>query len=205
MDFKQFMRKIEGKDNGTTDRTSETAGTLDMQGIITFTRGLGYYLRGLAVGPDTERSIVGYFNAGYNGSSFSLAMGVYGSLTCRSLIFSAGRTYAQQVNRDTSSSVQEELPSAPPEPYGEPVWTTADFDFPVLQQRSLHDSYPPVGGSARDTQPRAEPRSYVGDFPNELNSSIEWRLRETSDREEGGVPSLRDERSSSECSPEDTW
>ena len=204
MDFKQFMRKIEGKDNGTTDRTSETAGTLDMQGIITFTRGLGYYLRGLAVGPDTERSIVGYFNAGYNGSSYSLALGVYGPLTYRSSFFSAGRTYAQQVNGNTPSSVQEELPSAPPEPYGEPIGTTPSFDF---ERADDIDDGPmqTVGSATRDTQPRAEPRSYVGDFPNELNSSIEWRLRETSDREEGGVPSLRDERSSSECSPEDTW
>ena len=134
-------------------------------------------------------------------------MGVHGPLACRSYIFEAGRRYTEQVNGNTPSSVQEELPSAPPEPYGEPVWTTTNFDFPVLQQRSLHDStcWPSVGGSARDTQPRAESDSELFTrIIDEYNPAL-GGLRQTSDREEGGVPSLRDERSSSECSPEDTW
>jgi len=48
MNYIDFMRKVDGREQrDTTNHTTEGTRTLDVQGIVEFTRGLGYPLLNL--------------------------------------------------------------------------------------------------------------------------------------------------------------
>tara|TARA_R110000850_G_scaffold48017_9_gene119550 strand:- start:341 stop:985 length:645 start_codon:yes stop_codon:yes gene_type:complete len=210
MDFKSFMRKLDGDSNEKAfDHSAETTGALDVQSVIRIVRGFGYSLWGMEEGSDFPYGVLASFRDGMDG----VAMGLYidcprNYYTSLRSIYYGGRRYAEQGGRNPQSSVQEGLPCPTSNPDGGTVGTSTigdsrphtDSDHALDAARTLRE----MGGETGDTFTREELVSnpfFSSAIPH--LSAPGW-VCSTFDPEEVGVSSVRNERESGERSSEDT-
>ena len=203
MDYVSFMRKIEGREpNDTTNSTTEGSRPLDLQGIIEFARGLGYSNCNLEARPDVPDHRADMFWAGYDWFDFDIEMGMHRDTPIA--FFWSGRAYQQQQG-DTHSEQQDTVPvESPAEPSGS-NWIASRYHGAILRA-SLASRRAAVGGATPSAQPREEPEGGYTEYLSNYDQlrRDEQPLRSTISAEEGGVPSVRDEREGGERSGEDT-
>jgi hypothetical protein len=206
MNYVNFMRKLEGKEpHDTSNSKASGARPLDLQGIIEFTRGLGYPSRSLEARPEFPDHRAGMFWAGYDALSLGTAMGLHSHTP--TTFFWAGRAYQQQ-HGDTHSQQQDTVPVEAEGEYVRSDWVVnrdnvnLDEIRTIIRRLELFS----MDNTPSPTQPRAEPEGGI-DWRVELYADqreYEQPLRSPLDSEESRVQSVCDERSSRERSPEDT-
>jgi hypothetical protein len=209
MNYVNFMRKIEGKephhDQQATNSTTSGARPLDLQGIIEFTRGLGYSSCDLEARPEVPDHRADIFWAGYNGwTCVSATMGLYSDNP--PTFYWAGREYQQQ-HGDTHSQQQDTVPAETSRGDGGSDWVVNGDDVNLDEIRAIIRSIELFSMGSPSTSPlsRAEPsgcRSARYDSNGDVRR-VEQPLRSTLGPEESGVQGVRDERESSERSRED--
>jgi hypothetical protein len=212
MDFKSFMRKLDGDNNEKAfDSTAETAGAFDVQSVIRIARSDGYKLLGLETRPEYPIGVLEAFRDGVNGTE----MGLYcdNSLSYRyecslRLIYVSGKRYAQQSQRDSQGSVQERLPTPPSVPNAGPEGSPTRggaFRLEIQRARAAVDTANArLGDQTLNTLSREEPSGRYGGtniFPPVYPTR---GIRTASSAEESRVPSVRDEWTYTERSSEDT-
>ena len=212
MNFVNFMRKIEGiEQNDTTNSTTTGPRSLNLQGIIEFVSGLGYSNCNLEARPYVPDHRADMFWAGYDGVNLSTAMGMYRNTN--TAFYWSGRAYQQQQG-DTHSEQQDTVPVESPAEYAGSDRIASRYNT-ATPRRSAGLYYewgtsdtgrPTMGGATPSAQPREEPTrgQSIADEWLGIQREINRSLREALDREEGGVPSVRDEREGSERSPENS-
>tara|TARA_R110000796_G_scaffold34290_3_gene88710 strand:+ start:107 stop:796 length:690 start_codon:yes stop_codon:yes gene_type:complete len=215
MNYVNFMRKIEGKephhDQQAANSTTSGPRPLDLQGIIEFARGQGYPDHDLEARPEVPtNNRADFFWAGYDGLTWSDALGLYsyGSYT-NYCFYSAGRHY-QREQGDTHSQQQDSVPVETPRGDGGSDWIVNGDDVNLDEIRAIirrieQFSYV-MGRETPQAQPREEPEGVVlrGAEADAYIRSYDQLLRSTLDPEESGVQGVRDEREGGERSRENT-
>tara|TARA_R110000851_G_scaffold12862_6_gene44329 strand:- start:8735 stop:9388 length:654 start_codon:yes stop_codon:yes gene_type:complete len=204
MNYVNFMRKIEGKEpHDTSNSKTSGARQLDLLGIIEFARGLGHSSGNLEARQGVPDHRADTFWAGYDGSGYRYAMGLYGSST--TCFYWAGLRYQQQQG-DTHRQQQDTVPvetsvgdgesSRPASGYYRGIWGTVHFDelFAMGRETSPPQSRPEPEGGVSGVFDHTDARRYY-----------EQSLRSTISAEGSGVSSVCDEWESGERSAEDTW
>jgi hypothetical protein len=209
MNYVNFMRKLEGKEpkhEQTTNSETSGARSLDMQGIIEFTRGYGYPERDLEARQGFPDHRTDMFRAGYDGLSFGTAVGLYSHTS--PAFFWAGRAYYQQQQGDTHSQQQDTVPVETPATCVRSDWTTYGDNVSLDDIRAITRRLErlAMGGTSPSSQPRATPEGGISGracYPAGYWID-EQPLRSTVSTEGSGVQGVRLERESSERSQEDT-
>ena len=208
MNYVNFMRKIEGREpNGTTNSTTTGPRSLNLQGIIEFARGLGYTSHNLEARPEVPDFRADLFWTGYDGFDFDTEVGMH-RYTSTSFYW-LGRAYKQQ-QWDAYSEQQDTVPvESPAEPSGSNWTASRDHFWDAVNWDAVNSASrerPTVGSATPSAQPREELASFesISDEWLGIQREINRSLREALDREEGGVPSVRDEREGGERSPENS-
>jgi hypothetical protein len=211
MNYVNFMRKLEGKEpqHDTGDSTTSGPRPLDLQGIIEFARGLGYSHFDLEARPEVPTdNRADFFWAGYNGITWSAALGLYSYGSYSAYCFlSAGRRY-QREQGDTHSQQQDSVPYTTTEGYVRSGWIVNSDNVDLDEIRTIIRRIEPfsMGSPPASPQPREEPEGLIqnGDRVSVNIRSNGGALRSALSAEESGVQGVRNERSSRERSAEDT-
>jgi len=197
MEYETFLEKINGKEkkDESIDSTSSAPRTQQYESIIRTARNSGWRLNGLEERPEFPSGIEVAWQCGLQGGS----LGLYGDDPNYWAFLLSVRAAGLRHSR---SERQAGVP-AETEPTGQSTGHSAS----AVVWEHYHgrpSGQPTVGSTSTDTQSGTEPE---GDAYIRTQQSDYIRLaglRSSARTEEGGVPSVRDEREGSQRGEEDT-